>query len=193
MEQAVAKFKRDLPKLASLLEGVEEAGRKFGYLLSIDGRRGRIRYKGKTLALHTALNVLLQMTGSLIMKWSHIHAEDMAVAEGLIYDIMDFPNVCHMHDESQMEINEDEVDVVTYTIPEGLWKEEEKRQYVTPKGIWSAPVKGEVSDLMLTVTRYFHPLGDLYCRSIQWAGKHFGLRCQTDGEYKIGHSWLETH
>lgn len=201
MEEAVAKFKRDLPKLAILLERVENAGRKFGYMLSIDGRRGRIRYKGKTLSLHTALNVLLQMTGSLIMKWSQMHAEDLAVARGIISRIEDFPIVCHMHDEGQMEVNESEVEKHVYYIKntKESWKEEEKRQQIDDLNrIWSAPVKGKETIMdgeveLVKVTRYFHPLGDIYCRSIQWAGEHFSLRCKTDGEYKIGQSWLDTH
>lgn len=201
MAEAVAKFKRDLPKLATLLEKVEGAGKKFGYLLSIDGRRGRIRYKGKTLSLHTALNVLLQMTGSLIMKWSHMHAEDEAVAQGIISRIEEFPIVCHMHDEGQMEINESEVEEHIYFIEnnKAAWKEEEKRQHVDDLGrIWSAPEKRSNTIMdgereLVEVARYYHPLGDIYCRSITWAGEHFKLRCPTAGEYKIGKSWLDTH
>lgn len=194
MEEAVARFKKELPHLTELLQRVERAGKKFGYLLSIDGRRGRIRYKGNTLSLHTALNVLLQMTGSLIMKWSHMHAEDEAVALGIISCIEEFPIIAHMHDEGQMEIEESEVESEIYDVPESAWKDEEKREHIDAKGrMWSAPSKLSSEGEVLKVIRYYHPLGEVYCKSITWAGEHFGLRCPTAGEYKIGKSWLDTH
>lgn len=36
-------------------------------------------------------------------------------------------------------------------------------------------------------------LGALFVEAIERAGRHFGLRCPTTGEYKIGHTWAETH
>lgn len=194
MRAAVDKFKRDLPALAELLERVQKAGEKFGYLLSVDGRWGRIRSRGGQLALHTALNVLLQMTGSLTMKYGHIIAEDLAVELGVIDHTDDFPIVCHMHDEGQMEVDEDEVEVTTYAIEADKWKDEEKREYFDDKGRqWSAPVKGCEADGYLNVTRYYHPIGDCYAQGIKRAGELLGLRCPTAGEYMIGDSWLDTH
>jgi len=109
-EQSVEKFKRELPSLTNLLERVESAANNFGYMLAVDGRWGRIRSKGGDLLLHTALNVLLQMTGSLVMKWSHIFAEDMAVEEGLIASFDEFPMVAHVHDELQMDVQPDKAE-----------------------------------------------------------------------------------
>jgi len=37
------------------------------------------------------------------------------------------------------------------------------------------------------------PLGLAICDSIRQAGEMLKLRCPLDGEYKIGHSWAETH
>lgn len=36
-------------------------------------------------------------------------------------------------------------------------------------------------------------LGKLFVEAIELAGRHFGLRCPTTGEYKIGANWAETH
>lgn len=36
-------------------------------------------------------------------------------------------------------------------------------------------------------------LGKLFVESIEIAGRHFGMRCPTTGEYKIGNNWAETH
>jgi hypothetical protein len=192
--RAVAKFKRELPLLTELLERVESAAVNFGYLLAVDGRWGRIRSKGGDLLLHTALNVLLQMTGSLVMKWSQVFVEDACLSNGIIDDISDFPLVAHQHDEGQMEVDEDDVESYQYNIKSENWDEEEKRQHVDEEGrIWSAPVKLKSFDDQLALVRYYHPIGDEYCKSIKKAGEFLGLRCPTDGEYKIGDSWLDTH
>lgn len=204
MAAAVALFKASLPKLASLIDGVQAAGAKYGYLLAVDGRRGRIRSKGKTLSLHTALNVLLQMTGSLVMKWAHVHAENMAVEDGLIERTEDFPMVAHQHDEAQIEINEDEVEYISYAIEDTkeAWKAEEKRTHVDEQGrIWSAPEKvsnpapdGKVCpDGYVNIMRAFHQHGHNYCKALEWAGEALKLRCPTAGEYKIAKSWAGTH
>lgn len=194
MEEAIAKFKRDLPKLASLIDRVQEAGKRFGYLLSVDGRWGRIRSKGKTLSLHTALNVLLQMTGSLVMKWAHVHAEDLCVQDGLIASIDDFPIVAHVHDEMQAEVDRDEVEEMVYRIEPDAWKKEEKRQHFDDQGrMWSAAKKiGEDEDGLM-IRRYYHAIGENYCKALTWAGEELGLRCPTAGEYLIGESWVDTH
>lgn len=36
-------------------------------------------------------------------------------------------------------------------------------------------------------------LGKLAAESIEIAGRHFGMRCPTTGEYKVGMNWAETH
>ena len=198
VEKAVARFKRELPKLTSLLERVEKAGKQFGYLLAVDGRWGRIRSKGGDLLLHTALNVLLQMTGSLVMKWAHIRAEDLCVALGYTDSIDSFPMIAHVHDEAQMEVDEHEVEEITYEIPYQDWKREEKRTMIDDDGrMWSAPkIIGEFDDedrLTYTIQRMYHPIGEQYCKALEWAGDYLGLRCKTEGEYMLGESWQDTH
>ncbi len=53
MSVCIAKFDKDLPALADLSEKVKAAGAKYGYLLSPDGRWGRIRTKDNKLALNS--------------------------------------------------------------------------------------------------------------------------------------------
>lgn len=86
MARKVAQFKASLPALSALIEGIEKAGRKFGYMLAVDGRWGRIRAKSGELLVHTILNVLLQMTGSLCMKWGLCVAEDWMRDEQVALD-----------------------------------------------------------------------------------------------------------
>lgn len=194
MAQSVARFKRMLPKLARLLERVEEAGKKFGYLMAVDGRWGRIRRRQGQLALHTALNVLLQMTGSLTMKWGQVLAEDLAVEAGLIESANDFPIVAHVHDECQMEVAAADVESKTYWVTD--WKAEEKAIHIDDEGrMWSAPRKTDntTEDGQIEVIRRYHPLGEIYAKAIEAAGTKLGLRCPTAGEYMIGESWAETH
>lgn len=195
VEVAVNKFKRDLPLLTTLLERVQDAAEKFGYLLAVDGRWGRVRSKGGSILLHTALNVLLQMTGSLVMKWAHVIAEDKSASEGTISRVSDFPIVVHMHDECQAEVDEGQVSYTEYQIRKDEWKAEEKKQFVDCEGrIWSAPIILEEGiDHIMLIQRMYHPIGDQYCRALREAGEMLKLRCPTAGEYKIGRSWKDTH
>ena len=159
-----------------------------------DGRRARIRKRGNKIADHTALNVLLQTTGSLVMKHAHMIAENEAVRLGIIKDVKDFPSVAHQHDECQQEVNESEVESISYVIEEKEWKSEEKRVFIDDLNrMWSAPSKEKTGDNELLITRKYHPLGEIYARSITKIGEIFKLRIRTDGEYKIGKSWADTH
>lgn len=91
MEKRVKEFKERLPALATLIDNLEKAGNKFGHLLAVDGRWGRIRAKNGELLVHTILNVLLQMTGSLCMKWGLVMAEDAMLKEGVGLDEKGWP------------------------------------------------------------------------------------------------------
>jgi len=59
--------------------------------------------------------------------------------------------------------------------------------------MWSAPTVIEKREDAWIIQRRYHPLGQLYCDSITWAGEELRLLCPTAGEYKIGLSWTETH
>lgn len=192
MRKCIDQFKASLPALDRLIQGVQRSGER-GFLSAVDGRWCRIRKRDGEYALHTALNVLLQSTGSIIMKWAHIIAEDMALERGLIKNLGEFPQLCHMHDESQMEDWEANNKYIGYTIHESEWKAEEKAEYNDDLGQWSAAEIVRKCGETLYIVRTYNEFGHLYALGIQLAGEKFGLRCPTAGEYKIGDSWLDTH
>lgn len=208
MEACIARFKAELPALATLIERCEQAGKKFGYLQAIDGRWGRIRKSGGKLVMHTALNVLLQMTGSLVMKYGECIAEDEMIKEGVALDEFGYPAfVANVHDEVQMEVPEDEVlsmdYQLTYTLEgfenekkaiKAVWDAEEKRAHTDECGrLWSAPVKLSAADGSIHCRRNYHRAGHILCDSFAAAGVKFNMRCPLAGEYKLGASWAETH
>lgn len=208
MEACINKFKAELPALALLIERCEQAGKKFGYLQAIDGRWGRIRKKGGKLIMHTALNVLLQMTGSLVMKYGECIAEDNMLAEGVALDEFGYPAfVANVHDEVQMEVPEDEVLSMDYQLSytlegfesekkaiKAVWDAEEKRSHTDEQGRkWSAPCKVAASDGVIHVSRSYHRAGDILMDAFTDAGTKFNMRCPLAGEYKIGNNWHDTH
>lgn len=208
MEQCIARFKAELPALATLIERCEQAGKKFGYLQAIDGRWGRIRKKGGKLIMHTALNVLLQMTGSLVMKYGECIAEDNMIKEGVALDEFGYPSfVANVHDEVQMEVPEDEVLSMEYELPytmegfpderkaiKAVWDAEEKRAHTDEEGrCWSAPCKLSAADGIIRVARSYHRAGHILCDAFAEAGVRFKMRCPLAGEFKIGDNWHDTH
>jgi DNA polymerase I-like protein with 3'-5' exonuclease and polymerase domains len=190
MEKRVAKFKRELPALSNLVARIQRAGEATGHLLAVDGRWGRIRARGGELLVHTMLNVLLQMTGSLSMKYGLVFAEDEMLKEGVGLDDAGFVTwLANVHDEVQMEVEEDEVLWKTYPCDD--FKSEEKKQHLDSDGrLWSAPSFDKEAG---TATRAYHRAGQILCEQMTRAGEHLKMRCPLAGEYKIGKSWAETH
>jgi len=95
-----AEFLAGLPALKSLQDKVEKACRR-GHLRGLDGRKLPVR------SPHSALNLLLQGAGAVIMKRALIIAAERVKLEG--YDAK-FINNCH--DEFELEVldgQEDEV------------------------------------------------------------------------------------
>lgn len=198
MREVVARFEIELPALARLKAGVTATGNKYGYLQAPDGHWGRIRTSGGELKEHTMLNVLLQMTGSLCMKYAAVRAFFMMRKEGVGLDSEGHPaSVANVHDELQMEVNADEVLEVSYVLKSSEWDAEEKKAYLDGDGrMWSAPViiKGNrKEDEEVTVMRRYHRVGQIIAEAMTWAGNFLKMRCPMAGEYKIGASWAETH
>lgn len=95
-----ARFLRENPSLDKLITKVKRAAKQRGYVIGLDGRRVWIRRdeRGRVLE-HTALNVLLQSAGAVVMKKSLVLLDEAAKAEGLV-----FRKVIDMHDEGQAEV-----------------------------------------------------------------------------------------
>lgn len=210
MKEVVARFEIELPSLARLRENVIAQGNKFGYLQAPDGHWGRIRMANGELKEHTMLNVLLQMTGSLCMKYALVKAFAGMRREGVALDDMGNPcGVANVHDEIQMEVPEEEVLYLDYELPftlEGFENEksaikavfdpEEKRVHVDSEGrMWSAAnlVSVDHDAGVLRCQRKYHRAGHIIADAMTWAGKYLNMRCPMAGEYKIGASWKETH
>lgn len=208
MEACISRFKAELPSLANLIERCEDAGRKFGYLQAIDGRWGRIRKQGGKLIMHTALNVLLQMTGSLAMKYGECMAEDMMIAEGVALDEYGYPAfLANVHDEVQLEVPENAVEYLTYELTyevadgetekaaiKRVWGPEEKREHIDGAGkMWSAPSIESAAEGVITVSRAYHRAGDILGYCFAEAGRFLKMRIPLAAEYKIGDSWHDTH
>ena len=66
-KQLKARFKKALPAVGHLSRAIETAVTARGYLVGLDGRRLPCRSK------HSALNLLLQSAGALIMKQACVH------------------------------------------------------------------------------------------------------------------------
>lgn len=196
MTDRINKFKQELPALSNLIKGCGTAAEKTGYLQAIDGRWGRIRKSGGRILIHTVLNVLLQMTGSLCMKYVRCMSENQMLKEGVALDSDGYAAwIADVHDEQQMEVEASEVKEYVYSIEEKDWKTEEKTQYVDDGGeIWSAPriIEGKGTGVV-TLRRYYHRAGHILANNHRLAGEFLRLRIPLAGEYMIGNSWHDTH
>ena len=193
MQAIIENFKARLPALSGLIDRIQAQGEAFGHLMAPDGRWGRIRRKHGKLLVHTMLNVLLQMTGSISMKYGFCFAERKMLTEKVALDETGWPAwVANQHDEFQCEIPAHEVEYHTYSVPN--WKEEEKREHRDTQGrMWSAPVLVEKLEDSVTCTRSYHRAGEIMAESMTKAGEFLNLRCPLAGEYKVGLNWQETH
>lgn len=93
------RFLQALPKLGKLIDSVKKASKR-GYLIGLDGRKVFMRKdeKGKVLQ-HTALNVLLQSAGAVVMKKSLLLLTEAANDAHI-----DYIKVIDMHDEGQADV-----------------------------------------------------------------------------------------
>jgi len=89
-----AKFLDNTPSLRALRREVDRGSTK-GWLRGLDGRRLHIR------SSHSALNVLLQSAGAIIMKRALVLLDEYGKDWGI-----DFKFVLNVHDEFQVEVKE---------------------------------------------------------------------------------------
>jgi len=89
------KFLRKLPAIARLSEAVVSAVKRNGSLRALDGNPYLIRSE------HSALNVLLQGTGAIVMKYWLIEYDKQLQQEFIVGD--DYEFVLNVHDEAQVE------------------------------------------------------------------------------------------
>ena len=89
----------NIPALKALTERVQKAAER-GYLIGLDGR------KLFTRSSHSALNVLFQGAGAIVMKKSMVLLDDWIKEEG--WSLNEYMKLIDQHDESQAEILDDE-------------------------------------------------------------------------------------
>jgi len=95
-----AKFLKALPALAKLVDAVKKKARTQGWLKGLDGRILTVRSE------HAALNTLLQSAGAIQMKRALVildnNLQSLGYVPGTHYEF-----VGNIHDEWQIEVNED--------------------------------------------------------------------------------------
>ena len=98
-------FLKRLPALAQLKACIADTLQQREYLKGLDGRKLYIRSE------HSALNTLLQSAGAVIMKQATVHLYDSLTSKGLEHG-NDWGLVAHVHDEFQLEVRPDRVELV---------------------------------------------------------------------------------
>lgn len=108
-----AKFLEANPLLAKLIEETKALAEK-GYLIGIDGRRLVMRKsEDGRVAVHKALNTLLQAAGAIIMKYAMIDLDEAVKTAGLrAWKVLD------IHDEGQWECHPEDVQKLTNLMSE---------------------------------------------------------------------------
>lgn len=102
------KFLAALPALKKLTEKVQLKARAVGRLKGLDGRILTVR------SAHSALNTLLQSAGAIQMKRALVILDNELQALGLIPGVH-YEFVANVHDEWQIEVDEDKADLVGRT------------------------------------------------------------------------------
>ena len=92
-------FLAKTPALAMLINDVQAAVKKKGYLRGLDGRQLNSR------SAHSALNLLLQSAGAIVMKKATCILWEAIEREGFTYGT-DVAQVLHIHDEYQFYVRE---------------------------------------------------------------------------------------
>ena len=91
-----SRFLKNTPSLKQLRETVSRIATNSGTLPGLDGRRLQVRSD------HAALNTLLQSAGAIVMKQALVILNDELRREKI-----DFKMVANVHDEFQIEVEED--------------------------------------------------------------------------------------
>ena len=93
------RFMKNVPALKKLTDDVQRAVKTNGFLKGLDGRKMRTRSD------HSALNLLLQGAGALVMKRWLIEVMKRVDERGL-----DANPVLNIHDEAQFDVHEDDAE-----------------------------------------------------------------------------------
>ena len=107
-KQSRGNISRSLPALGKLIKAVKAKAQSHRQLLALDGRLLEIR------SVHSALNMLLQSAGAILMKrWLVILDEDLQAAglSPMKFGGSNYEFVANVHDEAQCEVREEDVEL----------------------------------------------------------------------------------
>ena len=110
-----------IPALRRLKRAIATKLKSQHWLPAIDGRRLPIRSE------HSALNLLLQSAGSILMKRATV-----IMHEDFHNDRLDVQQLMHVHDEVQLQTNKDEADDVGRTAVQAMRKAGEYYEFRCP-------------------------------------------------------------
>jgi len=100
-----ARFLKNLPALKTIIEKVQKAVAKKGFLKGLDGRQLRVR------SSHSAFNTLLQSAGAILMKAALVLLDEDLQRAGYVPG-RHYEFVANVHDEFQIEADEEIADDV---------------------------------------------------------------------------------
>lgn len=106
-------FLRALPAMKKLIEAVQVLAKERGFLWGLDGRKIPVRSQ------HAALNTLLQGAGAAQMKRALCILDDSLQALGLVPGV-NYEFVANVHDEWQIEVDEQHAELVGKTAVEAI-------------------------------------------------------------------------
>lgn len=98
------KFMREIPGLKQFIDGVKHKAKTARKLRGIDGR---ILYPRSA---HSAVNLLIQSTGAIVVKKATLIFETLMNEAGLLWG-HDYAIVAHIHDEWQVEVLPEHIDL----------------------------------------------------------------------------------
>lgn len=110
---AAKRFLRGLPAIGKLLEKIKEKVERDGYLRAVDGRKLTVR------SAHAALNTLLQSAGAIFMKRALVILDNTLQEAGLEPG-RDYEFVANIHDEWQIEVRPEHVELVKQTAADAI-------------------------------------------------------------------------
>jgi len=123
-KKLMARFLDRIPALKNLKQAVATAAKR-GYLIGLDGRHLHVRSE------HAALNTLLQSAGALVMKQALIILYDDLTAAGYVHG-KHYAFVANIHDEFQIEVDEDIAEMVGQMAAEAIRKAGEHFNFRCP-------------------------------------------------------------
>ena len=119
-----ADFMKSLPALSKLVQAVQKEAIR-GFIMSLDG--SKIAVRGR----HAALNTLLQSAGAIVMKVALVILDRTLQEKGLVPG-KDYEFCANVHDELQIDVRPEHVELVKTEAPLAIKKAGEQLTFGCP-------------------------------------------------------------